>query len=99
SPASPAKITAAMPNELFLKALRSQLLEQFGSSCLKCHAPQAQGEAFAINWHAAGHATRVAGYVTFTHRPHLTLFPGNDKCTNCHQLQTTAPAPMPGKPS
>ena len=88
----PKKITEATPNPDYLAALRIQLLTQHGGSCVKCHAIQSVGESYFVNWSAAGHATRVAGYVKFDHRPHLTLFTGDQQCAVCHKLESGSPA-------
>lgn len=94
SHAKPSKgIVDKMTDGDFVAALRFQLLNNtYLSSCLKCHQVQAGDDSNVVNWRAAGHVTRVAGYVTFDHRPHLTLVPGEDKCSNCHKLEASVPA-------
>lgn len=92
SKTAPAKIVGSMPTPEFLAALRVKLLSQHGGSCIKCHAVQTGDDSFYVNWHAAGHATQVAGYAKFDHRPHLILFPGDEQCSRCHQLETASAA-------
>jgi hypothetical protein len=90
NPAASSKIIATMPNQDFLAALRIQLLAKHAGACVSCHAIQPMNDSYFVNWHAAGHATRVAGYVTFDHKPHLTLFPGDENCSSCHKLATAS---------
>jgi hypothetical protein len=101
SRAKPAKIVTTMSDEDFRAALRVQLLQKVGSSCIKCHEVQAENSAFVVNWQPAGHATRVPGYVKFDHKPHLTLFMGAENCSVCHKLQSapSTPANPPATPA
>jgi hypothetical protein len=84
--ARPAKIVGNMSDPDFLSALRVQLLKKVGVSCINCHEVQPEMGAYVVNWSAAGHATQAPGYVKFDHKPHLTLFMGDDKCSVCHKL-------------
>jgi hypothetical protein len=96
-PGSSPKIEKKMSDTAFLIALRGKLLTEVGGSCVKCHAiqpaPDSMGGSFLVNWNAAGHTTRAAGYVKFDHRPHLTLFADNRNCAACHQVETGTAAP------